>query len=181
MLAKQTFHVKVWAMKQTTPAAMPPCFDRWCKRFDDIWTHQAQKREFRNYIGRLLGESERKNLSQMVEYPFCLPRVSTPSITARAKSYSSSNICPVNSCVLSWCHSDSIRFISEQYLDKKKKYSPFSCHSSHLVCTSWLVCSEPLSCTTTVIWPVSARCKRACSEEPIHDFDVGFTGKTTNG
>jgi hypothetical protein len=47
-------------MKQTTPAAMPPCFERWCKRFDDIWTHQAQKREFRNYIGGLLGESERK-------------------------------------------------------------------------------------------------------------------------
>jgi hypothetical protein len=46
---------------------MPPCFDRWCKRFDDIWTHQAQKREFRNYIGGLLGESERKNLSQMAD------------------------------------------------------------------------------------------------------------------
>jgi hypothetical protein len=52
-------------MKQTTPAAMPPCFERWCKRFDDLWTHQAQKREFRNYIGGLLGESERKNLSQI--------------------------------------------------------------------------------------------------------------------
>ena len=46
---------------------MPPCFDRWCKRFDDIWTHQAQKRGFRNYIGGLLGESERKNLSQMAD------------------------------------------------------------------------------------------------------------------
>jgi SRSO17 transposase len=54
-------------MKETTPAAMPPCFDRWCKRFDDIWTHQAQKREFRNYIGGLLGESERKNLSQLAD------------------------------------------------------------------------------------------------------------------
>jgi SRSO17 transposase len=52
-------------MKETTPAAMPPCFDRWCKRFDDLWTHVAQKREFRNYVGGLLGESERKNLSQM--------------------------------------------------------------------------------------------------------------------
>ncbi|HEY9743268.1 MAG TPA: IS701 family transposase [Coleofasciculaceae cyanobacterium] len=52
-------------MKETTPAAMPPCFDRWCKRFDDLWTHIAQKREFRNYVGGLLGESERKNLSQM--------------------------------------------------------------------------------------------------------------------
>lgn len=46
---------------------MPPCFDRWCKRFDDVWRHQAQKREFRNYIGGLLGESERKNLSQMAD------------------------------------------------------------------------------------------------------------------
>jgi SRSO17 transposase len=54
-------------MKETTPAAMPPCFDRWCKRFDDVLTHQAQKREFRNYIGGLLGESERKNLSQMAD------------------------------------------------------------------------------------------------------------------
>ncbi len=54
-------------MKETTPAAMPPCFDRWCKRFDDIFSHQAQKREFRNYVGGLLGESERKNLSQMAD------------------------------------------------------------------------------------------------------------------
>jgi len=54
-------------MKETTPAAMPPCFDRWCKRFDDLLTHQAQKREFRNYIGGLLGESERKNLSQIAD------------------------------------------------------------------------------------------------------------------
>jgi len=52
-------------MKETTPAAMPPCFDRWCQRFDDIFGHISQKREFRNYLGGLLGESERKNLSQM--------------------------------------------------------------------------------------------------------------------
>ena len=54
-------------MKETTPAAMPPCFERWCKRFDDVFSHQAQKREFRNYVGGLLGESERKNLSQMAD------------------------------------------------------------------------------------------------------------------
>lgn len=52
-------------MKETTPAAMPPCFERWCQRFDDVFTHKAQKREFRHYLGGLLGESERKNLSQM--------------------------------------------------------------------------------------------------------------------
>ncbi len=52
-------------MKETTPAAMPPCFDRWCKKFDDLLLTKAQKREFRHYIGGLLGESERKNVSQM--------------------------------------------------------------------------------------------------------------------
>jgi hypothetical protein len=52
-------------MKETTPAAMPPCFDKWCQRFDDIFGHQAQKREFRNYLGELLGESERKNLDSV--------------------------------------------------------------------------------------------------------------------
>ncbi len=52
-------------MKETTPAAMPPCFERWCSRFDDVFKTLAQKREFRNYLGGLLGESERKNLSQI--------------------------------------------------------------------------------------------------------------------
>lgn len=54
-------------MKETTPAAMPPCFDKWCSRFDDLLRTKAQKREFRHYLGGLLGESERKNLSQMAE------------------------------------------------------------------------------------------------------------------
>ncbi len=54
-------------MKETTPAAMPPCFERWCQRFDDVFTHKAQKREFRHYLGGLLGESERKNLFQIAE------------------------------------------------------------------------------------------------------------------
>jgi hypothetical protein len=54
-------------MKETTPAAMPPCFERWCQRFDDVFTHKAQKREFRHYVGGLLGESERKNLLQIAE------------------------------------------------------------------------------------------------------------------
>jgi SRSO17 transposase len=54
-------------MKETTPAAMPPCFERWCQRFDDVFTHKSQKREFRHYVGGLLGESERKNLFQLAE------------------------------------------------------------------------------------------------------------------
>ena len=52
-------------MKETTPSAMPPCFERWCKKFDDQFRTKSQKREFRHYLGGLLGESERKNLSQM--------------------------------------------------------------------------------------------------------------------
>ncbi len=52
-------------MRETTPAAMPPCFDRWCKKFDNLLKTKAQKREFRHYVGGLLGESERKNVSQM--------------------------------------------------------------------------------------------------------------------
>lgn len=52
-------------MKETTPSAMPPCFDRWCSRFDDLFNHKAQKRGFRDYLAGLLGESERKNLTQM--------------------------------------------------------------------------------------------------------------------
>ena len=52
-------------MRETTPTAMPPCFDKWCKRFDDVLKNKAQKREFRNYLGGLLGESERKNLYKM--------------------------------------------------------------------------------------------------------------------
>ena len=54
-------------MKETTPAAMPPCFERWCQKFDDVFSHKAQKREFRHYVGGLLGESERKNLFQIAE------------------------------------------------------------------------------------------------------------------
>jgi SRSO17 transposase len=52
-------------MKETISTAMPKCFDKWCQRFDDVFTHKAQKREFRHYLGGLLGESERKNLFQM--------------------------------------------------------------------------------------------------------------------
>jgi SRSO17 transposase len=54
-------------MKETTPTAMPPCFEKWCQRFDDVFSHKAQKREFRHYLGGLLGESERKNLFQIAE------------------------------------------------------------------------------------------------------------------
>lgn len=54
-------------MRETTPEAMPPCFEKWCQRFDDCFTTKAQKNGFRHYLGGLLGESERKNLTQMAE------------------------------------------------------------------------------------------------------------------
>ena len=52
-------------MKETAPSAMPPCFEKWCSRFDKVLSNQAQKKGFRHYLGGLLGESERKNLTQM--------------------------------------------------------------------------------------------------------------------
>lgn len=54
-------------MKETTPSAMPPCLDRWCGRCHDVFTHKAQKTGFRQYLGGLLGESERKNLTQILK------------------------------------------------------------------------------------------------------------------
>lgn len=41
--------------------------EKWCKRFDDCFKTQAQKTGFRDYLGGLLGESERKNLTQMAD------------------------------------------------------------------------------------------------------------------
>lgn len=55
-------------MRETTPAAMPPCFEKWCLRFDDCLTTKAQKTGFRDYLVGLLGESERKNLTQMANH-----------------------------------------------------------------------------------------------------------------
>lgn len=54
-------------MKETTPSAMPACFERWCRRFDDVFKTKAEKQGFRQYLGGLLGESRRKNLSEMAK------------------------------------------------------------------------------------------------------------------
>ncbi|MBV8885973.1 MAG: transposase [Chroococcidiopsidaceae cyanobacterium CP_BM_RX_35] len=53
-------------MKEQVAAAMPQCFENWCHRFDDVFSRQKQRQEFRVYLGGLLGESQRKNLSQLV-------------------------------------------------------------------------------------------------------------------
>ena len=52
-------------MKEITSNSMPPCFNRWCQKIDPVLKTKAQKRELRNYLAGLLGETQRKNISQM--------------------------------------------------------------------------------------------------------------------
>ena len=54
-------------MKETTLSAMPPCFEKWCAKFDDLWQNLGQKKGFRYYLAGLLGESKRKNIAQMTD------------------------------------------------------------------------------------------------------------------
>ncbi len=56
-----------YRMKETTLSAMPPCFEKWCAKFDDLWQNQGQKKGFRYYLAGLLGESKRKNIAQMTD------------------------------------------------------------------------------------------------------------------
>ena len=49
-------------MKETTLSDLPPCFERWSQKFEDLWKTKRQKKGFRYY---LLGESKRKNIAQM--------------------------------------------------------------------------------------------------------------------
>ena len=46
---------------------MPPCFEKWCAKFDNLWKTQGQKKGFRYYLAGLLGESKRKNIAQMTD------------------------------------------------------------------------------------------------------------------
>ena len=52
-------------MKETHSHAMPPCFDKFCQKLDYSFKTKAQKRELRHYLTGLLGESERKNITQI--------------------------------------------------------------------------------------------------------------------
>lgn len=52
-------------MKEVHPTSMPPCFERWCQKFDLSFKTKAQRREFRHYLAGLLGETERKNITQI--------------------------------------------------------------------------------------------------------------------
>lgn len=72
-------------MKETISTAMPPCFNRWCQKFDDLLKTKAQRKELRNYIGGLLGESERKNLSQIANNSIDVSYHSLRHFLVRAK------------------------------------------------------------------------------------------------
>ena len=52
-------------MKETTLSDLPPCFERWSQKFEDLWKTKGQKKGFRYYLAGLLGESKRKNIAQM--------------------------------------------------------------------------------------------------------------------
>ena len=52
-------------MRETILSALPPCFEKWCHKFDDLFKTKGQKKGFRHYLGGLLGESKRKNITQM--------------------------------------------------------------------------------------------------------------------
>ncbi len=54
-------------MKEVHSSAMPPCFDRFCQKLDRSLKTKSQKRELRHYLGGLLGESERKNITQIAD------------------------------------------------------------------------------------------------------------------
>jgi hypothetical protein len=48
---------------ETVPDAMPGCFEKWCKKFDDIFSRATQREHFRSYLAGLLSEGPRKNIS----------------------------------------------------------------------------------------------------------------------
>jgi DDE superfamily endonuclease len=48
---------------ETAPEAMPPCFEKWCLRYDDIFARQTQRNHYRTYLAGLLRESPRKNIA----------------------------------------------------------------------------------------------------------------------
>ena len=52
-------------MKEFVLSAMPKCFDKWSDNFDDLFSRQVQRQQFRTYLSGLLAESQGKNRSQM--------------------------------------------------------------------------------------------------------------------
>ena len=54
-------------MKETNLSSMPPCFEKWCVKFDDLFANKGQKKGFRCYLPGLLGESKPKNITQITD------------------------------------------------------------------------------------------------------------------
>ena len=54
-------------MKEISLESLPPCFEKWCAKFDDLWDNKGKKKGFRCYLAGLLGESKRKNLTQITD------------------------------------------------------------------------------------------------------------------
>ena len=60
-------------MRKTTINTIAPCFERWCQQFDNYWKNQPQKIWFWHYLGGLIGQIERKNISQIANNSSSLP------------------------------------------------------------------------------------------------------------
>ncbi len=54
-------------MKEISLESLPPCFEKWCLKFEDLWDNKAKKKGFRCYLAGLLGESKRKNIAQITD------------------------------------------------------------------------------------------------------------------
>lgn len=48
---------------ETIPGALPECFEKYCAKFDDVFTRGSQREYFRNYLAGLLSEVPRKNIA----------------------------------------------------------------------------------------------------------------------
>jgi hypothetical protein len=63
-------------MKETTPSAMRPCFEKWCCQFDDVFSHQAQKKGFRQYPSSVtLRENNRQKPYQSINTRYLIRKI----------------------------------------------------------------------------------------------------------
>jgi hypothetical protein len=54
-------------VKEISLESLPPCLEKWCLKFDDLWENKGKKTGFRCYLAGLLGESKRKNIVQITD------------------------------------------------------------------------------------------------------------------
>ena len=54
-------------VKEISLESLPPCFEKWCLKFDDLWENKGNKTGFGCYLAGLLGESKRKNIVQITD------------------------------------------------------------------------------------------------------------------